>query len=397
MKKAGLAAVIAAAVMTAGCGNGEGSSLLTVVTVDSSGNAVSSSVVDTDSLYSSVTETTAASSVTQTETQTETQNETQNETQTEPVTEGTTATEVTAPEAESSEAEDSSSSEAKSGEYDMSAALAALNSIGGDSVPTAFGTAKPSQEALDAVTEQVSALTSEGHRVSFVLLDLATMSGISCNSSAGMCTQSVIKSVYVGSLAESDPDLFLQRYQDIHDSVAYSLNDAYSSLREDYGSDCLRAWCAETGVSQSIAGSEYPVMSSADMLRLWTRLYSFLNSGGAGAQLGKVFQATIGSAGRTLFMGKYNVQSKAGWECGAGSDAVRYDPDAYIPEWLTDGNPFNDECAANDAGIVYTGSGAYIYVIFTDVPFGVFEQNTPSNPIIPLLSSMHNAQCTMHN
>ena len=127
------------------------------------------------------------------------------------------------------------------------------------------------------------------------------------------------------------------------------------------------------------------------------RLYSFLNSGGAGAQLAKVFQATIGSAGRTLFAGKYTVQSKAGWECGAGDDAVTYDPDAYIPEWLTDGDPFNDECAANDAGIVYTGSGPYLYVIFTDIPFGVFEQNTPANPLIPLLGAMHNAQCSMHN
>ena len=73
-----------------------------------------------------------------------------------------------------------------------------------------------------------------------------------------------------------------------------------------------------------------------------------------------------------------------------------YDRDTFVYfDRYEDGDPYNDECAANDAGIVYTGSGAYIYVIFTDVPFGVFEQNTPANPLIPLLEAMHNAQCSI--
>ena len=359
MKSLRLLPVITAALLAAGCGSGESS--ITVVNTDSEGNIISSSVVDTDAMPQTVTEPPAETSA------------------------AAETSSVSETAVSSEEVPDSSPTEQV---FSLSAALNALDSIGSDSTPTAFGSALSVPEALN---EQVSVLTSAGHKVSFAMLDLNTLSGISCNSGSGMCTQSVIKAAYIGSLAESDPSLLTSEYENIHDAVAYSDNYSYMYLRDKYGTDSLRKWCAETGVSQSIADSEYPVMSASDMLRLWLRLYSFINSDDTGAKLGKLLEASVGSAGRQLLMGQYTVQSKSGWECGQG-DEISYDPDASIAETLTDGDPFNDECAANDAGIVYTENGTYIYVILTDIPFGVFEENTPANPLTGLLSEINNAR-----
>ena len=354
--------VLAAAMLAVGCGSGDSS--LKVVNVDSEGNVISSPA-GADAMSSEVTEPAADPSAGS-------------------VTAASSASEadITAP----------ADTQPEKKEFSLSSALEALGGIGSDSVPSAFGSAVPSEEAMNALKEQVSAIISQGHKVSFVLLDIDTLSGVSYNSKAAMCAQSVIKAAYIGSLVESDPSVFTSEYEAIHDSIAYSDNDSYVALREKYGTDCLRKWCSETGVSSGIADSIYPVMNASDMLKLWIRLYSYFSSGDTGAKVAKLYEASIGSAGRQLFMGKYTVQSKAGWECGLGSDAVRYDPDKPISPVLTDGDPYNDECAANDAGIVYTASGTFLYAIFTDIPFGVFHENTPPNPLTALLSAMNNAR-----
>ena len=78
---------------------------------------------------------------------------------------------------------------------------------------------------------------------------------------------------------------------------------------------------------------------------------------------------------------------------GAGDDAPDADPNApcviegtpigdtekngkptvKIPEQYRDGDPMNDEQAANDTGIVYTLNGPYIFVIYTDHPYAAVE------------------------
>ena len=57
-----------------------------------------------------------------------------------------------------------------------------------------------------------------------------------------------------------------------------------------------------------------------------------------------------------------------------------------------DGNPLNDECAINDTGIVYTPRGPYLFVIYSDWPFGFFSDYTPANPLGGLVEALHEAQ-----
>ena len=59
-----------------------------------------------------------------------------------------------------------------------------------------------------------------------------------------------------------------------------------------------------------------------------------------------------------------------------------------IPERFRDGNPNNDECAINDTGIVYTETGPYLFVIYTDHPYGIFRNYTTSNPLYSLVDAL---------
>ncbi len=243
-------------------------------------------------------------------------------------------------------------------------------------------------EAVGAVEAAVDSIEAAGHRVSFIMIDPALMSGAAYDAGSEYCVQSVIKSVYIGALADAEPDAVYDSGELIRDAVAYSLNDAYQELRDTYGCEHLRRWCEQAGISGDIADTDYPVMTPAEMIKLWGRLYTFFGTD-AGAELSQVYQNTIGSAAGQLYGGSIKVLSKAGWECGADDDAVSYDPDEPVPEYLTDGDPYNDECAANDAGIVYAPSGTYLYVIFSDIPFGVFEENTPDNPLTELTAALY--------
>ena len=394
MKRSCLLTVIAAALVFAGCGSSESDDLSGQVSEQETVSTTVTGLTEAESSSVSETVTTAGTTASSSAKPDSEKNMLPMITMFPQATETET---TTAPEP-ASVTTPQESSEPKSGfGYDMDTACLAVTGLYGDGTLSAFGSSPPSDEAMAAVSEQLDALTSQGSSVSLVLLDLDTMSGVSYNSGAGFCTQSVIKALYVGSLIESEPSVFSERYEDVYETLVHSLNDNYHSLREDYGSDCLSSWCAETGVSQSLAYTDYPVMSAADMAKLWTRLCRFLNTTDTGRQLSGLYQHSIGSAGALLLGGSCTVHSKAGWECGAGEDAVYYDPDAYIPDNLTDGDPYNDECAANDAGIVYTGSGAYLYVVFSDIPYGVFEQNTPDNPLLGLIGSMNDLISIMHN
>ena len=277
----------------------------------------------------------------------------------------------------------------------INSAAAAVQSLDTGYAPVCFGSAKPSEEALQALTDSFQSLASISGRASFILYDVNTASGVSCGANTASCTQSVIKAAFIGSLIESRPELLYSEYEAIHDTLVYSSNYDYEYLRSTYGVSALSQWCDEAGVSGNIAYQAYPVMPPLDMLRLFGRLYKFLSVSETGQQLSSLYRYSIGSAGNAIYGGSCVVWSKAGWECGAADDEVSYDPTAPIPAYLTDGDPYNDECAANDAGIIFSESGPYIYVVFISIPFGVFEENNPDNPLPDITRRLHDAAASM--
>ena len=131
------------------------------------------------------------------------------------------------------------------------------------------------------------------------------------------------------------------------------------------------------------------------MLKLWTLLYCFLNSDSENASFARYFADSAVSPTRRLLGGRFPVQTKAGWESGLNTD-LNYDPEAKIEEKCTDGDPSNDECATNDTGVVYTPDGPYLFVIYSDFPFGVFADYTTENKLDNLVELLNDVQASYH-
>ena len=231
---------------------------------------------------------------------------------------------------------------------------------------TAFGERSPSKEALENLEKEIDVLCSEGHKVTLMMIDLKSKSGVAYRPFDPMCAQSTAKAIFAGSLLENDPGALEDNGQYLHDAIVFSSNYSYSMLYEIYGTDYVRQWCAETGASEYYADIDYPLdMTAADMTKLWTRLYCFLNGDGEASDFARYFADTSASATRKQLSGRYPVQTKAGWECGLAENE-NYDPNAEPLEFFTDGSPFNGECAINDTGVVYTEESPYIFAIFSD-------------------------------
>ena len=260
----------------------------------------------------------------------------------------------------------------------------------------AFGETSPSEEAFSALEEEIEKLSEGNHHVSMIMADLTTQSGVSYRSTVPMCSQSTIKSIYIGALLESRPEALDENGQYMHDAIVFSDNDAYMTLRDIYGSGPILKWCEMTGVDEGFADMEYPRDHSArDMFKMWTQLYCFLNGGLDYADFGRYYADSSASATKKQLGNRFPVQTKAGWEHGL-PEYQNFDPYEEIPSRFMDGDPMNNECTINDTGIVYTDNGPYIFVIYTDHPFGVFKDYTDVNPLYDLVEALYQVQDSLH-
>ena len=267
-----------------------------------------------------------------------------------------------------------------------------VSSIPDDDSLVAFGSYKPTDEAMLKLQHEIDKLSEGDHQVSLVMIDVRTASGVSYRSTQKMCTQSTVKAPYVAAVLEKYPDALSKNGDEMRKAIEFSDNEAYEALRSVYGSEPIAEWCRQSDVDESFAYSSYPRNHTArDMLKLWTRLYTFFNSGADSENFARYYAASSCSAASKQLGSRYPLQTKAGWECGL-DEYRNYDPSETIPSSYRDQNPANDECAINDSGIIYTKSGPYLFVIYTDHPFGVFPDYTFENPLYDLTEALLNVR-----
>ena len=271
-----------------------------------------------------------------------------------------------------------------------------VSGIGNDGGLNAFGRSRPDPNAMENLAAEIRRLTNGGHKVSLVMADLSKKSGVVYYPHIQMCSQSTIKAIYCGAVLDAIPDAAEENGLYIHDAIVYSDNRSYENLRAIYGIEPLEKWCREAQTDPSFAKDNYPrKKTAADMFKMWTRLYCFLNGEAQFTDFAAWFADSIASAAREQLGSRFPVQTKAGWENGL-DESRDYDPAAVIPEVYVDGNPLNDECAINDTGIVYTDKGPYLFVIYTDHPFGVFKDYITPNPLLELTESLYAVQQSLH-
>ena len=266
---------------------------------------------------------------------------------------------------------------------------ALIDSIREDAELICFGTSEPPEEALKVLEDEIRKLSTDNHKVSLLMADLMTRSGVSCRSSLKMCTQSTVKAIYVGALIESRQEALAENGQYMHDAIVYSDNASYENLRKIYGIQPIKKWCEEAGVDTAFAEQLYPrTYTARDMFKMWTRLYSFLNGDADKTNFAAYYADSIASA--TAKQLSDPVQTKAGWENGLGD--YREFSVSDIPIQYRDGDPENDECAINDTGIVYTQNGPYIFVIYTDHPYAILHGKEMPNPLNDLVKALRAVQ-----
>ena len=259
-----------------------------------------------------------------------------------------------------------------------------------------YGRYSPSEDAAHQLRKEIKQITSTGHDVGLVLYDLVTQSGVSFCSDRVMCYQSTIKAIYVGALLEMKPELFTIHQEEIHQTIEYSNNDTYKKLRDAYGDEPLLSWCRECGIDENFADRLYPRRSAKELCILWTRMYAYLESGNAPEELKTWLSHSACSSAKDVLSDRCIIQTKAGWENGLPEDTT-YTEDLVYPSELTDKDPYNDECAINDSGIIYTQNGPYLFVIFSDLPYGIYQNYTPENPLNGLTEALYDLQQSYTN
>ena len=270
-----------------------------------------------------------------------------------------------------------------------------VDNLGNDSSLISFGNKKPSDNSFKALADEIDNLTTNDHKVSLIMIDLKNMSGVSYNSGIIMCTQSAVKGVYIGSLLEYKPSALEKNGMYMRDAIEFSDNESYENLRKIYGKEPILKWCNDVGVDLSFANDDYPRNSTArDMLKLWTKLYCFLNSNSEAASIGRYFADSSASATKKMLGNKFPVQTKAGWEDGINGN-FNYDTCLKPDKRYIDGDPANDECATNDTGVVYTPNGPYIFVIYSNHPFSIFADYTSENKLNELVEKLYDVEVSM--
>ena len=257
---------------------------------------------------------------------------------------------------------------------------------------TVFGNAASSDAAVTRLQSEIDAIIEMGHDLSLIMIDLKTKSGVSFDSERIMCYQSTIKAIYVGSLLDDKPEAFTEHQEVIRKTIELSDNDTYKYLRDKYGDEPLIKWCRDCGIDDGFADKHYPRNRCAkELCILWTRMFTYLESGKASKELKSYLSNSACSSARETLSSRCFVQSKAGWENGLSEDAF-YSEDLVYPDHLTDKDPSNDECAINDSGVIHTQKGPYLFVIFSDIPYGIYRNGTPSNPLNGITEALYRFQ-----
>ena len=266
---------------------------------------------------------------------------------------------------------------------------AILRDISNDEKLTLFDHASASESAVNTLEKEISAIISTGHKISLIMIGLKDGSGISYRSQEIMCYQSTIKAIYVGSLLDERPELFEKHKEEIRKTIELSDNDTYAYLRDLYGNEPLLRWCKDCNIDEGFVRTYYTRDRSAkELCILWTRMYAFLESEKAPTELKTYLSHSACSSASEVLSDRCFVQSKAGWENGL-PDHAAYSKDMTYPDHLTDKDPSNDECAINDSGVIYTENGPYLFVIFSDLPYGVYAGNAPKNPLNGITEALY--------
>ena len=213
---------------------------------------------------------------------------------------------------------------------------------------------KPSSKVTGKLKSAIKSIERSGYNVSFVMMDINTMKGISYNPSRSYYSASTIKGSYLVSAVAKQPSLLKSRYGTFRNILKYSENDSYVGFAQRNGFGCFNSWVKKAGAKYKRTGGNrcYGYFTAKNMAKIWAENYLYFTTNKTGKKLGKLFESPNLSTIHYTLRNKYKTRSKAGW--------------------IAMGGKFN---VTNDTGIVYSDSGPYIIVILSSVPSNMNRLN----------------------
>ena len=188
----------------------------------------------------------------------------------------------------------------------------------------------------------INQFSARGASIGFVMQDINTGQIVAYNPSIGLYSASCIKGPYVLSLLEAGiaPD------QRTINTIQWSSNNDYSSLRYSYGNSVFQNWLSVAGVNPIQGSDLYTTTSPVDLAKMWLKGYSYFSGNYSySAWARQYYQSTLNSMISQRLRGQYTVYSKYG-EIALGGYYHVY----------------------NDAGIVMAGNSPYTISIMTSLP-----------------------------
>lgn len=236
-----------------------------------------------------------------------------------------------------------------------------INAASGSWGLTSFGGYAPSAAVSSQIQAAVDSLRWQGYDLGFVMIDLTTGKGVSCNADGTFYSASTIKGPYVAAVCSLYPDSIASWAGTMEPTIRWSSNEGYASLRNAFGPQPMWEWSARSGVGSDIASLRYPWYTARDLAKLWTSNYEYFTTSGGWAA--SWFTSSSNSALYYQLGSWYTVWSK--------------------PGWIASGGAYN---VSNDAGIVWGNGRPYLVAILSSYP----ANTARLNDVVWALEAAHN-------
>ncbi len=204
---------------------------------------------------------------------------------------------------------------------------------------------------LKPLLKAIQAIEDSGYEVGFSLVDTTNGIAITYNGDSAFYSASSIKGPYVAALGKYElGDSVTSESSRISDTLEWSDNEAYATLRAIYGNDCMTSLVVGSGADQlsstgitdevesvrllqsdeSIADDNYEFVTPNQLTAMWCAVDEYLGSDEAGAEFLASEFAQPETSGLKYVGSAYGTTwSKAGWYPDEG-DAYETTVDAGV-------------------------------------------------------------------
>lgn len=236
--------------------------------------------------------------------------------------------------------------------------------------------------SLDGLTSAIGSMESQGYEVGCFFVDLNSGEGVAYNLDMRIYGASSFKGVYAAylseQLADGESGLSASAVSLMDDSIRYSDNSAFSTLRNSYDGAGFARWVESCGVSSDIVhDTHFPRYSARESALFWLHTYRYLQSStDAASHLRELYTQTNVSFirdGVTAVVAsgdeaqresdveeQENVSEETAGELSGKSVVVM-----NKAGWIASSPRFSGLC---DAGLIECGGHTYLMSIMTSAP-----------------------------